>query len=109
MSDEYTFLHMLKDVLFNGNKVSGGKYDHEEEQDISGDRYSGDFSSSRTSRDFNPSDSAGEAFRSVFGDGNYDFIFNYYFTNGRITTKYWSAPFLCTSCYESISQSFSLS
>ena len=53
MSDEYTFWHMLKDVIFNGNKVSGGKNDREEEQDISRDGYSGDFSSSRKSRDFN--------------------------------------------------------
>ncbi len=70
MSNEYTFWHMLKDVIFNGNKVSSGKNDREEEQDISRDGYSGDFSSSRESREFNPSDSAGKAFRSVFGDDN---------------------------------------
>lgn len=57
---------MLKDVVFNGNKVSGGKYDCEEEQDISRDGYSGDFSSTRKSGEFDPSESAGEAFRSVF-------------------------------------------
>ena len=69
MSNEYTFLHMLKDIFFNGNKVSGGKNDSMEEQDLpSGGSY--DSSSPRTSRDFNPSDAAGEAFRSVFGDDN---------------------------------------
>ena len=71
MSSEYTFWHMLSDVFFNGNKVSGGKDDDsKEEHNISGGGFSHDYSSSHTSRDFNPSDSAGEAFRSVFGDDN---------------------------------------
>ena len=71
MSGEYTFWHMLKDVVFNGNKVSDGKYDRKKEPDIyRRDGYSGDFPTSRTSREFDPSDAAGEAFRSVFGDDN---------------------------------------
>ena len=71
MAEKYTFWHMLSDVIFNGNKVSGGKNNKNEDDGYSpSDGYSGDISSPHTSRDFNPSESAGEAFRSVFGDDN---------------------------------------
>lgn len=71
MSDEYTFGHMLRDIFFNGNKVSGNvAEDNEKDHDLSCGGFSSSSSSSRRSGEFDPSDDAGEAFRSVFGDDN---------------------------------------
>jgi len=71
MSDDYTFFHMLKDILFNGNKVSGGKNNvSRDDYEPSGGGYDSDSIPSSTSREFDPSESAGEAFRSVSGDDN---------------------------------------
>jgi hypothetical protein len=64
---DYTFMDMLREI-FTG-KSSGRKHDDEEGYIVS-DGYSGEVSSPKTSRDFDPSESAGEAFRSVFGDDN---------------------------------------
>lgn len=67
---DYGFMDMLKEI-FSGNNVSGGKHDRKKGPDVSRrDGYSGDFSTSSRSNDFDPSDAAGEAFRSVFGDDN---------------------------------------
>lgn len=71
MAKDYTFWHMMHDILFNGNKVSGKEREKEEDSaTLWGGYSSGPSSSSRSSGDFNPSDAAGEAFRSVFGDDN---------------------------------------
>lgn len=70
MSDDYTFFHMLKDILFNGNKVSGKKDEDIEDGHEPWGGFSSGSSSSHKSGEFDPSDSAGEAFRSVFGDDN---------------------------------------
>lgn len=64
---DYTFKDMLKEI-FTGKKE---KHDDEQGPDVSRrDGYSGDFSTSNRSNDFDPSDSAGDAFRSVFGNDN---------------------------------------
>ena len=71
MANDYTFVHMLKDIFFNGNKVSGNKNDdNEESREFSSGPSSNGSSPSSRSRDFDPSDTAGVAFRSVFGDDN---------------------------------------
>jgi len=66
----YSFMDMMREI-FTGSEAHGGKQNRKKGPDISRrDGYSGEVSSTRTSRDFDPSDSAGEAFRSVFGDDN---------------------------------------
>ncbi len=70
MSNDYTFWHMLSDIIFNGNKVSGGSNDRNDDNYSCTGEYDNDDPSSGTSGEFDPSDAAGEAFRSVFGDDN---------------------------------------
>lgn len=63
---------MLKDIVFNGNKVSGNEtYVEDDDNTFQGGGFSSrSSSSSNRSNSFDPSDAAGEAFRSVFGDDN---------------------------------------
>lgn len=75
MAKRYTFWDMLHDILFNRNRTSAEHFnDYPGNHKSNDDAFGGlgnDSSSHRVvSREFNPSDEAGEAFRSVFGDDN---------------------------------------
>lgn len=72
MTQSYTFFNMLSDMIFNGNKVSGsGQHEsHDDDSSFQRSGFSSRDNSVSRSGDFDPSDSAGDAFRSVFGDDN---------------------------------------
>ena len=66
---EYTFFQMIKDTFFNGNKVSEefkDSYSSGDDTPTGGGGSSAEYPCA--SGDFDPSDTAGEGFRSVFGN-----------------------------------------
>jgi hypothetical protein len=74
MARPYGFWQMLHDMVFNGNRVSP-EFRDDERKDEGHEPCGGSGRDSGSShrvivREFGPSESAGKAFRSVFGDDN---------------------------------------
>ena len=65
---DYTFFDMLRE-MFSSKEDASGEFRDDNDAPIGG---GGSYpeSSSSTSGDFDPSDAAGEGFRSIFGDDN---------------------------------------